>query len=234
MSEKVTVNGKILTLDTQGSSSGWGETQHDLMVEIIASVNAFFSEGDILPTSTLIANSVGTDGEYDAATNIPVLADGSGTQYDMYYVSVAGTQDFGAGDIIFEVGDFVQYDGSVWVNTNLDNQDISRSTVIPFFQFDSSVVRFAEIEYTVIRASSGCTNHDNETIYEVGKIFVLNDPTASSNAWSLNIQSMSNSTAGIGFNINNSGQVTYVTDFMDGTYVTAESKIVFKAKSIIK
>lgn len=167
MSENVTLGNTQFTLTQAGDPSGWGEEQYDLIKELVASVNEFFGPGDILTTTALIGNGVGTIG--------------TDTTYD----------------------------------------------TIPFFQFDSSVVRFAEIEYTVIRVA-------DSTVYEVGKIFVLNDPTAVGNPWSLNIQNMSESSAGVDFSINSSGQVTYGSDTMTGTYLTADSKIVFRAKSIIK
>jgi hypothetical protein len=53
-------------------------------------------------------------GNWDAATNTPTLANGVGTAGDFYRVSVAGTRDLGAGNVVFEVGDHVIYEGSVW------------------------------------------------------------------------------------------------------------------------
>lgn len=53
-------------------------------------------------------------GTWDASTNIPTLADGTGTKGDTYIVTVAGTQDLGNGDIQFFVNDRVIYNGSVW------------------------------------------------------------------------------------------------------------------------
>ncbi|PZF98255.1 hypothetical protein [Micromonospora deserti] len=53
-------------------------------------------------------------GNWDASTNTPTLANGTGTAGDFYRVSVAGTQDLGAGPIVFEVGDHVIYEGAVW------------------------------------------------------------------------------------------------------------------------
>jgi hypothetical protein len=53
-------------------------------------------------------------GNWDAATNTPTLANGAGTAGDFYRVSTAGTVDLGAGDLVFDVGDHVIYEGSVW------------------------------------------------------------------------------------------------------------------------
>ena len=53
-------------------------------------------------------------GTWSAATNIPTLANGTGNQGDVYLCNVAGTVDFGAGPIVFFVGDQVIYSGSIW------------------------------------------------------------------------------------------------------------------------
>lgn len=57
-------------------------------------------------------------GSWDAATNTPTLADGVGTNGDLYKVSVAGSQDLGGGTINFEVGDHVVYvaGDNMWEN----------------------------------------------------------------------------------------------------------------------
>jgi|694.fasta_scaffold43888_7 hypothetical protein len=53
-------------------------------------------------------------GTWNAATNTPTLANGTGNQGDVYLCNVAGTVDFGAGAIAFVVGDQVIYSGSIW------------------------------------------------------------------------------------------------------------------------
>ena len=54
-------------------------------------------------------------GLWDASTNTPTLADGTGTAGDFYMVSVAGSQDLGSGSISFDVDDYVLYNsGGTW------------------------------------------------------------------------------------------------------------------------
>ncbi len=53
-------------------------------------------------------------GAWNASTNTPTLADGSGTAGDYYDVTVAGSSDLGSGSITFTVGDVVKYDGTTW------------------------------------------------------------------------------------------------------------------------
>ena len=53
-------------------------------------------------------------GTWNASTNTPTLANGTGTQGHWYRVTVGGTIDLGSGDITFDVGDDVSHNGSVW------------------------------------------------------------------------------------------------------------------------
>lgn len=85
--------------------------------------------GDIIPDSSSVKGALQSletavesipqpiyyAGVYDADTNTPEL---SNSDVDvtgaLYRISVAGTQDFGAGDISFEVGDSVVNNGTIW------------------------------------------------------------------------------------------------------------------------
>lgn len=135
---------------------------------------------------------------------------------------------FGPGDIL---------PISALIDNNVDGTIILPKS-IPNLQFNTNIVRFAEINYTIIRVA---TSPDN-TIYEVGKIFALNDPTVTSgNPWSLNVQNVGgsgttadNGISGVVFSINSSGQVQYTSSNMPGTYSLTESRIAFSAKAIIK
>ena len=53
-------------------------------------------------------------GPWNASTNTPPLAAGSGTAGDYYDVTVAGSSDLGSGSITFTVGDVVKYNGTTW------------------------------------------------------------------------------------------------------------------------
>ena len=77
---------------------------------------ATLDENGRVPYTQLPESAVEFKGYWNADTNTPTLHDGTGTKGDMYYVDVAGTQDLGSGSQVFEVGDRVLYDGSVWMN----------------------------------------------------------------------------------------------------------------------
>lgn len=62
-----------------------------------------------IPYSMLPESALQYMGNWDASTNTPTLADGTGTAGQFYIVSVAGTQDLGHGNITFDVNDRVIY-----------------------------------------------------------------------------------------------------------------------------
>lgn len=67
-----------------------------------------------IPVSQLPNSVMEYLGTWDASTNSPALADGVGNAGDLYRVSVAGTQNLGSGNISFNVGDYVIYNGTIW------------------------------------------------------------------------------------------------------------------------
>jgi hypothetical protein len=71
----------------------------------------------MLKSVSSITNAIGAlnyKGTWNASTNTPTLADGTGAKGDYYVVSFAGTQTFGGIQLIFGVGDWIVYNGSVW------------------------------------------------------------------------------------------------------------------------
>ena len=67
-----------------------------------------------VPIAQLPSSIMEYQGTYNASTNSPSLVNGTGSTGDVYRVSVAGTRNFGAGNITFAVGDYAIYNGSVW------------------------------------------------------------------------------------------------------------------------
>lgn len=60
-------------------------------------------------------------GTWDASSNTPILADGTGTQGKYYAVSASGSQNLGSGAILFTVGDWAVHNGTRW--EKLDNSN---------------------------------------------------------------------------------------------------------------
>ena len=67
-----------------------------------------------VPVSQLPSSIMEYKGTWNAATNTPTLANGTGDTGDVYICNVAGTVNFGAGAITFAVGDYVIYSGTIW------------------------------------------------------------------------------------------------------------------------
>ena len=75
---------------------------------------ASLDSGGKVPISQLPSSIMEYKGTWNAATNTPTLANGTGDTGDVYLCNVAGTVNFGAGPITFAVGDYVIYSGSIW------------------------------------------------------------------------------------------------------------------------
>ena len=71
----------------------------------------------MLKTVSSITNAIGAlnyKGTWNASSNTPTLADGTGAKGDYYVVSTAGTQTFGGIQLFFGTGDWIVYNGAVW------------------------------------------------------------------------------------------------------------------------
>jgi len=75
---------------------------------------ASLDSGGKVPVSQLPSSIMEYKGMWNAATNTPTLANGTGDTGDVYICNVAGTVNFGAGAITFAVGDYVIYSGTIW------------------------------------------------------------------------------------------------------------------------
>jgi hypothetical protein len=76
----------------------------------IASGYASLDSGGKIPIGQLPNSIMEYQGTWNASTNTPTLANGTGSAGDVYRVSVAGTQF----SVSFSAGDYVIYSGSVW------------------------------------------------------------------------------------------------------------------------
>ena len=71
----------------------------------------------MLKAVSSITNAIGAlnyKGTWNASTNTPTLADGTGAKGDYYVVSTAGTQTFDGILLFFGAGDWIVYNGAVW------------------------------------------------------------------------------------------------------------------------
>jgi hypothetical protein len=106
-----------------------------------AALNELQSELDSLP------DPITYEGTYNATTNTPALVDGTGNIGDLYQVNVAGTQDFGSGNITFAVGDKVVYNGAIY-----EKWDMTDSVTSVFGR--NGVVTSANGDYTASQVTN--------------------------------------------------------------------------------
>jgi len=78
--------------------------------------DANYSGGSIDTTATHFK------GDYNIVTNTPALTDGTGSIGDEYKNTVAGTRDFGSGNITLGIDDILANNGSIWFKKVDNNQ----------------------------------------------------------------------------------------------------------------
>jgi hypothetical protein len=90
---------------------------------------ATLDSGGKVPVSQLPSSVVTYLGTWNAATNTPTLANGTGDAGDMYICNVAGTVNFGAGPVVFVVGDWVLYGSGTWQKSSGQNGTVTSVAV---------------------------------------------------------------------------------------------------------
>ena len=104
-----------------------------------------------LPTGTTVYK-----GTWNATTNTPTLADGTGTAGDAWLVTTAGTQDLGSGNITFAVNDQAIYNGTIWEKSvNEDHWTKSGTTLTPKISGDDLSIGGLEIMNGTMEIGSG-------------------------------------------------------------------------------
>ncbi len=124
-SDVTSVNGQTgtVTLNTDNINEGlankyYTDARANLKINVTekAANNgvATLDAGGKVPVSQLPFSGMIYKGTWDASTNSPMLADGSGSSGETYNVIAGGTINLGSGPINFVVGDKVIYNGAVW------------------------------------------------------------------------------------------------------------------------
>jgi len=117
MATPVTVvdkNGVPVTVVTQnGQTIDFGAYVEKSTIDQPNGVAGLDASGKI-STAQMPVGDVTYQGNWNASTNTPTLANGVGTQGDLHIVDVAGTQDLGGGSVAYGVGDWLIYDGAAW------------------------------------------------------------------------------------------------------------------------
>ena len=113
MSNQLQITGGAKVRNLEGVLTGTSGVVNALAINVPNGIPQLDGSGKIL-VSQLPNSVMEYKGTWDASTNTPTLADGTGNQGDVYLCNVAGTVNFGAGPITFFVGDQVIYSGTIW------------------------------------------------------------------------------------------------------------------------
>jgi hypothetical protein len=117
-----------------------------------------------VPATQLPNSIMEYKGTWDASNNSPSLANGTGNAGDVYRTSVAGSQNFGAGVISFEVGDYVIYSGTVWEKSDSTDSGSSFRNKIHNGNF-----------YIASRGTLFVAGANNNDTYNIDRWFILSN-----------------------------------------------------------
>lgn len=114
-----TIDGDLNTLQdipqsaVTGLSTDLGNKVNTSSVGAASGVASLDTNGKV--PGAQLPNSIMTyEGLHNVSTNSPALTDASGDAGQVYRVSVAGTRNYGSGNITLDVGDYLIHSGSVW------------------------------------------------------------------------------------------------------------------------
>jgi len=130
----------------------------------VASLDA----GGKIPAAQLPSSVMEYKGTWNASTNSPTLADGTGDAGDVYIVSTAGSQDLGSGSITFAVGDWVIYNGSTWEKSLNSNAVVSVNSQTGVVVLDSDDISegSTNLYYTDARFDTRLATKDTDDLTE--------------------------------------------------------------------
>jgi hypothetical protein len=113
MANQIVISSGAKVRNLNGVLTGTTGVVNSLGINVANGIPQLDGSGKIL-VSQLPNSVMEYKGTWNAATNTPTLANGTGNQGDVYLCSTAGTVNFGAGAITFAVGDQVIYSGTIW------------------------------------------------------------------------------------------------------------------------
>lgn len=122
-----------------------------------------------IPESQITEDLISYRGAWNANTNTPDLTTITKSKGDMYLVSVKGTQDIGEGSIVYNVGDQVIYNGTIWQKIPTGDVDMVNN-ISPVD--DNVTVNGDDIHYST--TASGVTNISEALSYIKTKIGYTN------------------------------------------------------------
>jgi hypothetical protein len=113
MANQLVISSGAKVRNLSGVLTGTSGVVNSLGINVPDGIPQLDGSGKIL-VSQLPNSVMEYKGTWNASTNTPTLANGTGNAGDVYLCNVAGTVNFGAGPITFAVGDQVLYSGTTW------------------------------------------------------------------------------------------------------------------------
>lgn len=159
-----------------------------------------------VPAAQLPTNLMEYQGDWNASTNSPALANtDTGVQGNVYRVTVAGTTDFGAGNITFAVGDWAYNNGTTWeksIETTLpDTDSLPEGATNLYNQTHTGEVTGA----TALTVASTAITNKTEVTPEAGDFILFSDTSDSGNLKKLDAADLLGGGSG-------QGGINYVTN----------------------
>ena len=124
MSQQIQITGGAKVRALEGVITGTSGVLSSVPLGAANGVATLDSGGKV-PVSQLPSSVVTYLGTWNAATNTPTLVNGTGDAGDMYICNVAGTVNFGAGPVVFVVGDWVLYGSGTWQKSSGQNGTVT-------------------------------------------------------------------------------------------------------------
>lgn len=164
ISDRMAADALLIPLAQKGANNG------------VATLDA----GGKVPVSQLPNSVMEYKGNWDASTNTPTLADGTGNAGDVYRVNVAGSQNLGSGTISFDVGDWVVYNGSIWEKSlNSDAvTSVNGQQGVVVLDTDDISEGASNLYYTQSRFDSAFTAKDTDDLSEGSSNLYFTDTRA--------------------------------------------------------
>lgn len=133
---------------------------------------ATLDAGGKIPASQLPNSVMEYKGLWDASSNSPSLADGTGNAGDVYRVSAAGSVDFGSGSISFAIGDYVIYSGSIWQKADMTDAvaSVNGQTGVVVLT-TSDISEGSNLYYTAARFNSAFSGKSTTDLAEGSNLY---------------------------------------------------------------
>lgn len=103
----------VTVINVDGQPINFGDYVEKSSIDQPNGVAGLDASGKI-EASAMPVGDVTYQGNWNAATNTPTLANGVGAAGDLHICDAAGTQNLGGGSVAYGVGDWLIYDGAAW------------------------------------------------------------------------------------------------------------------------